>query len=215
MKLTTKKLTTLGMLCALAIIVNLMIHFPIVPAVSFLSYDPKDVVIVIGGFIYGPSSTILMSAIVSVLELMYRGGTFIDVIMNMFSTLAFVLPATYMYKKNRTKKSAIQGLLIGIVVNVIVMLVWNYIVTPIYYKMPREAVVALLLPGILPFNLIKSGVNTLITLAIYKPIVSILRKGKFLSNENEDRNIAKEIIYVGLFIALTLVFFYLGFKGII
>ena len=215
MKLTTKKLTTLGMLCALAVIVNMMIHFPIVPAVPFLSYDPKDVVIVIGGFIYGPSSTILMSAIVSVLELMYRGGTFIDVIMNMISTLAFVLPATYMYKNNRTKKSAIYGLLVGIVINVIVMLAWNYIVTPIYYKMPREAVVALLLPGILPFNFIKSGVNTLITLAIYKPIVSILRKGKFLSKENDDRNIAKEIVYVGLFIALTLVFFYLGFKGII
>ena len=215
MKLTTKKLTTLGMLCALAIIVNLMIHFPIVPAVSFLSYDPKDVVILIGGFIYGPSSAILMSAIVSVLELMYRGGTFIDVLMNMISTLAFVLPASYLYKNNRSKKSAIYGLVIGIVLNVIVMLVWNYIVTPIYYQMPREAVVALLLPGILPFNLIKSSVNAIITLAIYKPIVSILRKGKFVSQDNEERNISKEIIYVGLFIAVTLFFFYLGFKGII
>ena len=215
MKITTKKLTTLGMLCALAIIVNMMIHFPIVPAVSFLSYDPKDVVIVIGGFIYGPSSAILMSAIVSVLELMYRGGTFIDVLMNMISTLAFVLPASYLYKKNRTKKAAIQGLIIGIVINVAVMLVWNYIVTPIYYKMPREAVVALLLPGILPFNLIKSSVNAMITLAIYKPLVSILRKGKFLSSDNEERNISKEILYVGLFVVLTLFFFYLGFTGII
>ena len=215
MKITTKKLTTLGMLCALAVIVNMMIHFPIVPAVSFLSYDPKDVVIVIGGFIYGPSSAILMSAIVSVLELMYRGGTFIDVLMNMISTLAFVLPASYLYKKNRTKKSAVQGLIIGIVINVAVMLVWNYIVTPIYYKMPREAVVALLLPGILPFNLIKSSVNAIITLAIYKPLVSILRKGKFLSSDNEERNISKEILYVGLFVVLTLFFFYLGFTGII
>ena len=215
MKITTKKLTTLGMLCALAVIVNMMIHFPIVPAVSFLSYDPKDVVIVIGGFIYGPSSAILMSAIVSVLELMYRGGTFIDVLMNMISSLAFVLPASYLYKKNRTKKSAIQGLIIGIFINIAVMLVWNYIVTPIYYKMPREAVVALLLPGILPFNLIKSSVNAIITLAIYKPLVSILRKGKFLSSDNNERNLSKEILYVGLFIVLTLFFFYLGFTGII
>ena len=215
MKLTTKKLTTLGMLCALAIIVNMMIHFPIVPAVSFLSYDPKDVVILIGGFIYGPSSAVLMSAIVSVLELMYRGGTFIDVLMNMISSLAFVLPASYLYKKNRTKKSAVQGLIIGIFVNVAVMLVWNYIVTPIYYKMPREAVVALLLPGILPFNFIKSSVNACITLAIYKPLVSILRKGKFLSTNNDERKLSKEALYIGLFIALTLFFFYLGFKGII
>ncbi len=215
MKLTTKKLTTLGMLSALAVIVNVLIRFPIVPAVPFLSYDPKDVVIVIGGFIYGPSSAVLMSAIVSVLELMYRGGTFIDVLMNMISTLAFVLPASYLYKKNRTKKAAMQGLVIGIFVNVAIMLVWNYIVTPIYYKMPREAVVALLLPGILPFNFIKSSVNAGITLAIYKPLVSILRKGKFLGADNSERNISKEIFYVGIFIVLTLFFFYLGFTGVI
>ena len=52
--MSTKKITTVGMLCAMAMIVNVLISFPIVPAVSFLRYDPKDILIVIGGFIYGP-----------------------------------------------------------------------------------------------------------------------------------------------------------------
>ena len=213
MKNQTKKITTIGMLSALAIIVNVLVHFPIVPAVSFLSYDPKDVVIMICGFIYGPASVVMMSAIVSVLELMYRGGTYIDVIMNIFSTLAFVLPAAILYKKERSKNSALKGMIIGIVVNAIVMLIWNYIVTPIYYQMPRSAVVALLLPGILPFNVIKSSVNTVITLLIYKPLVKFLRKGNLINND--QASMSKTIIYVVLFIILTAIFFVLGFKGII
>ena len=32
----------------MAMIVNVFISFPIVPAVSFLKYDPKDILIVIG-----------------------------------------------------------------------------------------------------------------------------------------------------------------------
>ena len=47
--MSTKKITTVGMLCAMAMIVNVLISFPIVPAVSFLRYDPKDILIVIGG----------------------------------------------------------------------------------------------------------------------------------------------------------------------
>ena len=44
--MSTKKITTVGMLCAMAMIVNVFISFPIVPAVSFLRYDPKDILIV-------------------------------------------------------------------------------------------------------------------------------------------------------------------------
>ena len=154
--MSTKKMTTVGMLCSMAVIVNLVIHIPLIPAVSFLCYDPKDVIIIVGGFIYGPGVAVIMSAITSVLELMYRGGTIIDVLMNMISTCTFVLPAAFMYKKYHSKKGAMAGLIIGIIACTCSMLLWNYVVTPIYFGMPREAVVKLLIPGILPFNLIKS-----------------------------------------------------------
>ena len=71
MNMTTKKITTLGMLCGLAVIVNLLIHFPLIPSVEFLSYDAKDVIIVIGGFIYGAGSAFIMSVITSLLAVSY------------------------------------------------------------------------------------------------------------------------------------------------
>ena len=57
---STKKLTTIAILSAMAMVLNLLIQFPIVPAVSFLSYDPKDIIIVIAGFIYGPMTSFII-----------------------------------------------------------------------------------------------------------------------------------------------------------
>ena len=102
----TKKITTIGMMCAMAMVMNLLLHFPIIPAVSFLNYDPKDIVIVIASFIYGPFSAFVMSAICAVLDVMLRGGTILDVLMNMIATCMFSCVAGAIYKKEHTKKGA-------------------------------------------------------------------------------------------------------------
>ena len=65
---STKKLTTIAILSAMAMVLNLLIQFPIVPVVSFLSYDPKDIIIVIAGFIYGPMTSFIMSLLCSFLD---------------------------------------------------------------------------------------------------------------------------------------------------
>ena len=212
--MSTKKITTVGMLCAMAMVVNLIIHFPIVPSVSFLNYDPKDIIIVIGGFIYGPFVCFIMSAITSVLEIMFRGGPILDILMNMISTCTFALTAAYFYQKNHTKKGAVIGLTLGIIGCTISMLVWNYIVDPIYFQMPREAVVAML-PAIGLFNVIKSGLNMAVTLFLYKPIVTILRNTNFVEKNSQEVSISKEIMIIAAFIFITALVLILVFQGII
>lgn len=214
MNLSTKKITTIGMLCSMAIVVNLLIRFPIVPAVSFLNYDPKDIVIVIGGFIYGPAVTVIMSAITSVLEIMFRGGTIIDVLMNMISTCTFAVTAAYFYKRNHTKKGAIIGLLLGVIACAISMLLWNYVVTPIYFQMPREAVVSML-PAILLFNVLKCGMNTGVTLFLYKPVVNILRRTNLVDKGEQSQSLSRDMIILGVFIVISIICLILGFQGII
>ena len=180
----TKKITTVGMLCAMAMIVNLIISFPIVPMVSFLRYDPKDILIIIGGFIYGPMTSLIMSFICSIFELLVRGGNILDVIMNMISTCSFACMAAFIYKRYHHQKGAIIGLICGVVLTTVSMLIWNYIVTPIYYGMPRSAVVAILLPGILPFNLIKATMNAVVTWFLYKPLMNILRRTNLVESSS-------------------------------
>ena len=149
----TKKITTIGLLCAMAMVLNLLVSFPLVPAVSFLKFDPKDIIIVIGGFIYGPLTSFVISAICSVLELLFRGGTILDVLMNVIASCTFACTAAFIYKKVHTKNGAVLGLIAGTICCTLSMVLWNYIITPIYFGMPREAVVGMLLPGIVPFNL--------------------------------------------------------------
>lgn len=210
-----KEMTTIGILCALAAIVNMLAVFPLVPAVPWLTYDPKDVVIVIGGFIYGPGASFIMSAICSVLEIMIKGGGPIDVLMNMISTCAFACSGAYIYKKNRTKKGAMIGLAAGIMITTICMTIWNYIVTPIYYRMPREAVVALLVPGIIPFNLLKTGLNAGITLLLYKSVVTVLRHTHMVEDSKENGQKTSNLIVIGLFMVATIVCIILVMQGII
>lgn len=212
--MSVKKIATIGVLCAMAMVVNVLIHFPIVPAASFMNYDPKDIVIVTGGFIMGPMAVVIMSSICSVLELMIRGGTIIDLIMNIFSTCAFACTAALIYQKKHTKKGALLGLLSGVLVSVVVMMLWNYIVTPIYYQMPREAVIAML-PAIFLFNILKYGLNAALTLALYKPLVTILRRSSLVEKHGNDKKSGKGMLLLGLFLAVTILCIVLSLKGLI
>ena len=213
--MTTKKMTTVGILCGMALVLALTLYIPIVPAVSFLKYEPKDVVMVVGGFIYGPMTVVLMSVIVSILEIFFRAGNLLDVIMNVISTVAFAGTAALIYQKKHTKNGAVLGLTLGVVLTVILMMIWNYIVTPIYYQMPREAVVALMIPGLLPFNLIKYGMNAGITLVMYKPIVNVLRRFKMVEGGSGKKDTQKGMVLLGVFVVLTLVCVILAMQGLI
>lgn len=212
--MSTKKITTVGMLCAMAVIVNFVIHFPIIPSVSFLNYDPKDIIIVIGGFIFGPLISLIMSAITSVLEVMYRGGTILDILMNMISTCTFAVTAAYIYKRNHTKKGAIIGLTLGVVACTISMLIWNYVIDPIYFQMPRSAVVAML-PAIALFNIIKCGLNMAVTLFLYKPIITVLRNTNLVEKNSQATSLSHDIMLLAAFILVSAVVLILGFQGII
>lgn len=212
--MSIKKISTIGVLCAMAMVVNLLIHFPLVPALSFMNYDPKDIVIVVGGFTMGPMTVIIMSLICSVLELMFRGGTVIDVIMNVISTCAFACTAAVIYKKKHTKSGALLALVLGVAVSVGVMMLWNYVVTPIYYHMPREALIPMM-PAILLFNTLKYGLNAAITLALYKPLVGVLRRISLLEKHGSEKGAGKELALLGLFLTVTIIGIILALQGII
>lgn len=206
----TKKLTMLAMLCALSYVVMLVGR---IPMVLFLKYDPKDVIIAIGGFIYGPLSAFAISAVVSLVEMITASDTgFYGLIMNIVSTCAFVCVASLIYKKKRTLFGAVSGLVIGCLFMTATMLLWNYFITPHYMGQPQEAVAAMLLPVFLPFNLIKGGLNAAITMLLYKPVVSALRRANLLESSNNIQNTQgkRKTITIGTtlasaFIIITLV----------
>ena len=179
-KTDVKSITTLAMLTAIAYVV--MILSKALPQVSgFLQLDLKDTIICVGGFVYGPLSAAVISIVVAVVEICTYSDTGpIGCIMNALATCAFCCTASFVYKKVHTKKGAVAGLVLGVVVLTAVMLLWNYLITPIYMEMDRAVVAAMLPTVFLPFNLVKGGLNMALILLIYKPVVTALRKARLV-----------------------------------
>ena len=165
-----------GMLAAVCYIVTLVCQL-IPPVQGILSFDLKDAVAVIGAFIFGPVAGLALAIVPSFLEFITYSGTGpVGLLMNVLSTAAFVLPAAILYKRSKTRRTAVVGLLVSVVFMTVVMLLWNYIVTPGYMEVPRDVVVSMLVPLFLPFNLAKGAANTILALILYKPVVSALRR---------------------------------------
>ena len=219
-RMDTKKLATLAMLTALAYVV--MYLSKLMPSVNgFLDFDFKDVVLCIGGFVYGPIAALMMIVIVCVLEMVTVSHTdIIGCIMNIVATASFVCTACAIYKRHHTMKGAVIGLAAGVVMLIAVMLAWNYIITPGYQQIPREAVVDMLPTIFLPFNAVKGGLNMTATLLLYKPIVSALRKAKLMpeSTSHAAPVGAKKhlgITIAALFVFVSCVLFAMSLQGII
>lgn len=203
----TSKLTIIAMLCALAFVSVVAIRIPLF--LPFLEYEPKSVVISIGGFIFGPMAAVIIAFIVSCVELVTISGTgIIGLIMNVLASVSFVCPAAWLYKKKHSMTGAVTGLIAGTLAMTVVMVLWNYLITPIYMGYQREAVVDLLLPAIVPFNLLKGAINTSLTLLLYKPLVTALRKSHLLVkpvSQNGPENPKKLTIGVTLAALLLLI----------
>lgn len=207
--MNTKKLTTLAMLSAMAYV--LMFVSKIIPAVQgFLQYDAKDVVITIGGFMLGPVYALIISLVVSLLELVTVSDTgIIGLVMNIVSTAAFSCTASLIYHKVKSMKGAYLSLAAATIALTAVMLLWNYYITPLYMHIPRSVIVPMLPTVFLPFNLVKGLINSGFILFTYKPVVTALQRAGFVQNETANKKmfipaLVTGIVLVAIFIPVIL-----------
>lgn len=196
-----RKLVIMAMLAAVAYLLVAVVRIPVV---LFLKYEPKDVAITIGGFLLGPLASFIISAVVSLVEMVTISETGpIGCLMNLLSTCSFACIASLIYHKKRTINGAVMGLLAGSATMIGVMLLWNWLITPLYMGGTREAVEAMLIPVFLPFNALKAGLNSALILGLYKPLTSALRKTRLLPPTTATKGSAKPGLYVFAAILLT------------
>ena len=173
----TGRLVRLGMLAALSLLLVYFIRFPIFPSASFLEYDMADVPILIGTFLYGPLWGLLLTAVVSLLQwlLVSQASGWVGALMHFCATGAFVLVAGTIYRRWRCRKGAVTGLLFGAIAMILMMIPLNLIFTVGFMGVPRQVVVDMLLPVIVPFNAVKAGANGILTFLLYKAVARVLR----------------------------------------
>lgn len=175
----TAHLAKMAMLVAISVVLVAIIHFPIFPAVAFLEYDPADIPILIGAFAFGPVAGVILTVVTAVIQgvtVSAATGGLYGVIMHILATVTLTLTASLIYSRKKTRGRAVIGLLLGTLAMAVVMLGANLIITPMFMGVTVEAVWALM-PFILLFNVVKAGINSVITFLLYKRISPFLHRG--------------------------------------
>ena len=191
----TKKIVQIAMFSAVALVIYYL-DFPVPFMPPFIKLDVSNVVCLFAGFTTGPIGGLLVCLIKNVIHTVIKGlGTTMGIgdIFDFVTSAAFTLTSSLIYKKIHTKKGAIIGCIIGTLVFAGISLPLNYfIVYPIYAKAfgGMEAIMSAyqaILPSVgnifsalcifnLPFTIIKGIICAGLTIVIYKPLITAIRK---------------------------------------
>ncbi len=175
---TILRTAIMAMLTALSIVLVYTIRLPLIPSAPFLEYDAADIPVLIGSILLGPVSgliTLLAVCIIQALTVSASSGI-IGFFMHFIASSVLVLTASLVYKKKKTHLSLLSGLVIGSIAMTIVMIPLNLIFTGIFLGAGTQTVIQMLIPAIIPFNLLKAGINSAITFAVFTPISEILKR---------------------------------------
>lgn len=191
-KVNVRLIVGTGMLSALAFVLQYL-EFPIPVMPGFIKFDFSDFPALIGAFAYGPVAGILVEFIKNLLHCTVTQSFTVGELSNFILGAIFTGTAGLIYKKNKTKKGAVIGAIVGSLAMGIVSFPSNlFVVYPAYNKfMPMDAIIGMyseILPSVgklwqallifnVPFTIVKGLVSTLITVLIYKRISPVL-KGK-------------------------------------
>lgn len=177
MSISIKQLTQMALLAAISIILVFLVRFPIIPIAPFLEYTPGDVPIFVAAFLYKPVAALILGVVTAVLQgitVSAHSGP-VGIMMNIFSFGSYVLVASFVYKRLKSNTGIIVAMVAGSVATIVAMIGFNLIFTPIFMGVPREVVVQMILPAILPFNVIRAGVNSVITFVILRVILLYIK----------------------------------------
>lgn len=193
--LSIKAIAKIGVLAALAGIIMLF-EFPLPFAPTFLKLDLSEIPVIIGAFALGPIAGVFIEFVKILLNFIFNGTITggIGELANLLIGCAFVVPAALIYSKNKSIKTAVIGLGVGILCMTFMGSVLNYyLLVPVYAKVfgcEVSTIVAmgtavnsninslwdLILLGIVPFNIVKGLISSGITLLVYKRVSYILHK---------------------------------------
>ncbi len=172
----TKQLVTMALMCAISTLF-MFVQIPLLPAAPFLTYDPSLVPAMVVGFAYGAGPGVAVGSLAIVIHALITGD-WVGALMNFVAALLFVLPAALVYSKVRTYKGAIIGLVLGVVCATLGSIASNLTIGVWFWYGSADVILPLMLPAVIPFNLLKTVLNSVLTLVVYKAISNLITPKK-------------------------------------
>ena len=191
MKLNLKNMVLVSILGAISGVLMLF-KFPLPIAPTFMKMDFSDSVLIIGGFLTGPVYSLAMIFIKWIVKLIITSTStaYAGELSGLILNISFILPMSYFYNKNKTKKTAIILMIIFSITTSLIAIFTNvYMIFPLY-GLSGNAIVGpfkvlfpfvdsvwqVMLISILPFNLMKIAINSIIALILYKKVSTFVHR---------------------------------------
>ena len=175
-KWDTRQLVTMALMCAIGVLLS-FIEFPLLPGVTWLKYDASAMPAMVCGFAFGPAAGLSVGVVGAVIHGILMAD-FTGALMNILVVAGFVLPAALVYRRSRTFRSGVVGLVLSVIAATLMAILGNLLVTPAWLGVPLDAVVAMILPILTPFNLAKGALNAVLTLVVYKSVSNLVTPKK-------------------------------------
>lgn len=173
---STRQLVTMALMTAIGVLLS-FIEFPLLPGVAWLKFDASNMPAMVAGFAYGPGGGVAVGIVTAILHGLLMAD-FSGAVMNIIIAVFYILPAALIYKHKHTFAGAIVALIVGTLLAVVGAIVGNLIITPSWLGVPLDAVIAMIIPVLIPFNLLKGLLNSVLTLIIYKSISNLITPKK-------------------------------------
>ena len=183
---STPYLTRMAILTAIAFILFLVQ----IPVVAFYKLDLSNIPVLLGAFSMGTVPGIIILALKCSLALLRTTSAGVGDLADFLMSAALIIPASVIYHRNKTRKTALIGMAVGTLCMVVVGVLANkFIMLPFYmgaYHMDMDGILKfanvggidsewkLLLLITAPFNLLKGVVLSIVTGLIYKPLSPLL-----------------------------------------
>ena len=186
-------LTGTAMLGAVAAVL-MYLEFPIPIMPAFVKLDVSELPALIASFAYGPVSGILVCLIKNLIKLPSTSTAAVGELFNFVMGSVFSFSAGYIYSRNKSRKGALIGAVVGAALMAVLSVPFNYLlVYPAYvvcYGLPLDAIIGMyqaILPSSdslikcltifnMPFTFFKGMLDVVLCFLIYKPLSPLLRK---------------------------------------
>ena len=169
---SVRELVTLAIFSALGMALS-FIQIPIFPPAPYLQYDPSGIVTLTVALMYGPAAGIMVQLVSWIPKLIMSP---LGSLLTFVAMIGAVLIVGLIYKKFHNLKGAIVAIVVGSVVFTAIAIAMNFVITPIYTPgVTVEAVASMVVPILLPFNIIKCVINGVVTSLLYKPVSNLVK----------------------------------------
>ena len=190
--LSVRNLVLIAMFSALAAVLEtIQVAVPFAP--PFYKLDFAELPVLIGGFAMGPAQAALIAIVKNLLKLLLNGTStyYVGELGNIIGSCMFSVPAALIYRRHKTKKTAMVALAAGA------------ITLPFYAKVAFGGIENIIAMGtkinpavtnlytfaifmIVPFNLVKCGLNAIVTALVYKHVSVIIHAGVHREKKTEN-----------------------------